>query len=394
MKAMPEIIIKLGDNIRKYLFVQDRLRIGRAPQNEIHIDNLAVSRLHAVIERHPEGYIIQDHESSNGTFVNGVRIHRVQIVDRDVIQIGKHELFFYDAQSAPAPAPVSPDQDEHTVLVNHEPPPAAELIVTKGRRQGELIKLDAMQVTLGRDADCELRFTDWMISRRHAQILRRGGKYMIFDLGSWRHTTVNGRQVEECPLVDGDVIGLGQSVTLEFHQAVAQEQSTPRRVPRELAPTAPPSAAEADPAVEAQPLQATDFSGLLDLNPQPEPEASLDDSAGPDAEELPPAPAAEAPEQDWLKWSAIPPAQQPQPDDNQDVEQLLEDLAVVSLREAADVTSRSMKDTSPSAVPTPPDDLAGEIAMWEQALANKSPAIRRQAARRLKLLTGKDYDID
>ena len=87
---MPEIIVKLGDSIvQKNIFVKESIRIGRVPDNEIVVENLAVSRYHGIIDYEDGRYILTDLDSSNGTFVNGVRIKKTELQDRDVITIGK-----------------------------------------------------------------------------------------------------------------------------------------------------------------------------------------------------------------------------------------------------------------------------------------------------------------
>ena len=68
-------------------------------------------------------------------------------------------------------------------------------------------------------------------------IERRDNEFIIRDLGSWRHTYVNGILVHELPLADGDVIQMGPTVQLSFN-LVRQEQPLPvtARVPVELEP--------------------------------------------------------------------------------------------------------------------------------------------------------------
>ncbi|MCH7958323.1 MAG: FHA domain-containing protein, partial [Proteobacteria bacterium] len=94
-EAMPEITVTLGDKVVQTLFMDaDPVKIGRTPDNDIPIDNLAISRHHATISRLRQYYIIEDHGSSNGTFVNGKEIKKVVLEDKDVITIGKHKLEF------------------------------------------------------------------------------------------------------------------------------------------------------------------------------------------------------------------------------------------------------------------------------------------------------------
>jgi two-component system, cell cycle response regulator len=62
--------------------------IGRSPDVELRIDDLAVSRKHAQIERGPDGFLVRDLRSTNGVFVNGLRVETRTLRDGDRIQIG------------------------------------------------------------------------------------------------------------------------------------------------------------------------------------------------------------------------------------------------------------------------------------------------------------------
>ena len=66
------------------------IRIGT--DNDIQIDNLAVSGEHAKIIRGMTDYYIEDLSSTNGTFVNGEEVKKVPLKDNDEISIGKHTL--------------------------------------------------------------------------------------------------------------------------------------------------------------------------------------------------------------------------------------------------------------------------------------------------------------
>jgi hypothetical protein len=62
---------------------------------------------------------------------------------------------------------------------------------------------------LGRDPDCDIRFVDDSVSRRHARLVLRGGAWVIQDLGSTNGTIVNGSRVGRCQLQVGDRVQLG-----------------------------------------------------------------------------------------------------------------------------------------------------------------------------------------
>jgi serine phosphatase RsbU (regulator of sigma subunit)/pSer/pThr/pTyr-binding forkhead associated (FHA) protein len=71
-------------------------------------------------------------------------------------------------------------------------------------------KIEAALTTIGRSSACEIQIADASVSRRHAEIVRRGDRFFIRDLGSRNGTLVNGRQVHElCEFGPGDRIEVG-----------------------------------------------------------------------------------------------------------------------------------------------------------------------------------------
>jgi pSer/pThr/pTyr-binding forkhead associated (FHA) protein len=208
---MPEIIIKRGDQIvQKYYLYKDAISIGRAPENEISIENLAVSRRHAEIRQQDGTYVLEDLDSANGTFVNGVQVTRTEIYDKDVIGIGKHKLYFYDQQAG------SLEGAEKTMLLTRPTTTKAVLRVVRGKQKDQIFPLKKVENRIGRAADNDIRLSDWFVSKYHAEIIRRGMVYVIRDLGSWRHTHVNGQIVEEQALKPGDEIQFGPKIAVLF----------------------------------------------------------------------------------------------------------------------------------------------------------------------------------
>lgn len=97
---------QLVDNVVVNTFELDRpeLRIGRKADNDIRIDELSVSGYHAVIEAVPNAYLegtvdyyITDRNSTNGTFVNEIRINsRQRLNSQDMVRVGWNEFRFVD----------------------------------------------------------------------------------------------------------------------------------------------------------------------------------------------------------------------------------------------------------------------------------------------------------
>jgi pSer/pThr/pTyr-binding forkhead associated (FHA) protein len=74
----------------------DRMTIGRSPECEIFLDDVTVSRRHALVVRGGDGCTIEDLGSLNGTYVNRRRVEKTHLEDGDEVQIGKYRLTFLD----------------------------------------------------------------------------------------------------------------------------------------------------------------------------------------------------------------------------------------------------------------------------------------------------------
>jgi pSer/pThr/pTyr-binding forkhead associated (FHA) protein len=84
----------------RFLMDKDEVHAGRHPDSEIFLDDVTVSRQHAVFHRTGEGFTVSDAGSLNGTYVNRDRIEKVLLKDSDEVQIGKYRLVFFAGHEA------------------------------------------------------------------------------------------------------------------------------------------------------------------------------------------------------------------------------------------------------------------------------------------------------
>ena len=77
-----------------YVLRDERVSIGRHPDAAIFLDDVTVSRNHAVVSREGRSWVIVDEGSLNGTYVNRRRADRTVLSDGDELQIGKYKLTF------------------------------------------------------------------------------------------------------------------------------------------------------------------------------------------------------------------------------------------------------------------------------------------------------------
>ena len=73
----------------------ERLTVGRRPDSDIFLDDVTVSRDHALLVRRGSDYYLDDCGSLNGTYVNRRRIESHHLIDGDELQIGKYKLAFF-----------------------------------------------------------------------------------------------------------------------------------------------------------------------------------------------------------------------------------------------------------------------------------------------------------
>lgn len=79
----------------RYLLDSSETKIGRDLNNEICLDDITVSRSHALISRTQEGYSVKDLGSLNGTYLNAISVRDSKILNGDEIQIGKYHLTLF-----------------------------------------------------------------------------------------------------------------------------------------------------------------------------------------------------------------------------------------------------------------------------------------------------------
>jgi hypothetical protein len=72
----------------------ERLAIGRRPESDVFLDDVTVSRDHALLVHRTDGWHLDDLGSLNGTYVNRERIESSKLTDGDELQVGKYKLTF------------------------------------------------------------------------------------------------------------------------------------------------------------------------------------------------------------------------------------------------------------------------------------------------------------
>ncbi|MDH4316959.1 MAG: FHA domain-containing protein [Desulfobulbaceae bacterium] len=212
--------------------------IGRLAENDIMIDNVAVSGKHAQIVSDASGFIIQDLGSKNGIFIDNKPVKSRRLNDGDVVIIGKHELL-YSNQGLTAQVDVSAIQ-RHSTLTPDNPTAfldtrnQQEMLQTFNRfsnrvplievkLKGKLIYkhlLKKDKATIGRNPESSIVIDNTAVSYDHAVIIRENNEFYIEDLRSKNGTLVNNKPIKKYKLHNGDLIIVGR------HELLFEEEGT------------------------------------------------------------------------------------------------------------------------------------------------------------------------
>src|SRR5262252_7268528 len=103
---MATLTLQYEDRILKAYPLAPMTTIGRLSDNAVVVDNPAVSSHHACVFCEGNDFIIEDLQSTNGTFVNGTRVIRQPLHHGDVVVVGQHKLVF-DRQSTEDSTPAA-----------------------------------------------------------------------------------------------------------------------------------------------------------------------------------------------------------------------------------------------------------------------------------------------
>lgn len=190
---MPKVIVSIdGELLRELVLTQDRTTLGRRPYNDLVIENLAVSGEHAVMLKVGEDVYIEDLNSTNGTFVNGMPIKKQLLRDGDSIDIGKHKVRFEQAPVAAQHAPSAPS------AATSYADGTAMIKVMSGAAMGREVPLTKAVTTIGKPGLAV------------AAITRGPAGFAVHHVEGGGDPTVNGAVMSSEPtaLKNGDLIQL------------------------------------------------------------------------------------------------------------------------------------------------------------------------------------------
>ena len=206
---MARLVLSLdGQVLAEYNMNKERYTVGRLPDNDIRIDNPAVSGHHALVINILNDSFLEDLNSTNGTYVNGKIVKKHALQDDDVITVGHHTLRFVDGEGdEPADefekTRVITSRDAARMVVPPPPPPPPPTAPQGAFANGALPKAK-LQVLSGQFAGRELELVKTLTTLGRpgvqvAAITRRADGFYIVHVESGREG--------DYPLVNGVAIG-------------------------------------------------------------------------------------------------------------------------------------------------------------------------------------------
>jgi len=109
-----------GQTIAECELTPGRFIIGRTPDNDLQIDSKYISRHHAQIITSMHTSVLEDLNSTNGIYVRAKRVRRRMLNDGDVVQIGQHEIMYFDDRMARTRIPLGDEKDDAVPLLHPE----------------------------------------------------------------------------------------------------------------------------------------------------------------------------------------------------------------------------------------------------------------------------------
>jgi pSer/pThr/pTyr-binding forkhead associated (FHA) protein len=226
---MARLVLSLdGQVMAEYNMNKERYTIGRLPDNDIRIDNAAVSGHHSLIINILNDSFLEDLNSTNGTYVNGKLIKKHALQHGDVVTVGHHQLRFVEDDEAQ-------DEFEKTMVIQPSSRPvekvraASEAVekaspATTGKSRtlndsaAAALKKAKLQVLSGAFAGRELELSKALTTLGRpgvqvAAITRRAEGYFIVHVDSGKENDfplLNGTAIgsQATRLADNDVIQL------------------------------------------------------------------------------------------------------------------------------------------------------------------------------------------
>lgn len=237
---MPKLLLKFNAAVIKEIpWDKETITVGRKPDNDVVIDNPAISGHHCKLVKQGSGFFVEDLESTNGTYLNEKRVKTSGLSHNDVIGVAKHALVFVEDNPPPAPksAPVTEEKHDSTMVLTPQkqaelaaataaaskaegPQKVGWLRVLKGGADGVAeVELKGMSTYIGKSDRVQIQIKGSGLfgsaPEVAASIHRKPEGFVLVAVADG-YPVVNGAKVNGSTLLkEGDIIDCG-ATTMQF----------------------------------------------------------------------------------------------------------------------------------------------------------------------------------
>lgn len=234
-RPIPSLLVMGADGgARRFELTASTVSLGRGEDNDIVIEDPAISRRHLVFRQEPDGVTVEDCGSRNGTVFNGAPLKKAALTHGAELHIGECLIRFLGS-AAPAEPSREVESGEETIVrptADYSvPAPEAAPDLASGHDRStwvlevvrpdgshDRVSLTAPVTTIGR-AKADLVIVDTKVSRRHGELEVSPEGVIYRDTGSTNGSLLNGRAVSSALLKVGDVLKLGETSLTIFRDA-------------------------------------------------------------------------------------------------------------------------------------------------------------------------------
>jgi len=222
----PKLLLKFHAAVIKEIVIEKTpVTIGRKPDNDIVIDNMAVSGHHSKINLQGSSYIIEDLQSTNGTFLNEKKIINSVLKHNDQINIGQHSLVFINPEAQPQPeAPrqeaqpiadsdstvvISPQKNAESAKFPERKEMLGSLRVIEGKSDQQEYQLTSLLTYIGKGESAAIKIKGLFAPDIAALISKRPAGFLITAVKDGYPRLNNTPLSGQVELKDSDLIEIG-----------------------------------------------------------------------------------------------------------------------------------------------------------------------------------------
>jgi FHA domain-containing protein len=197
---MAKLLLKLnGAVLKEIALTRPQITIGRAPDNDLVLNSSEISGHHARIIQDGQSWVIEDLQSTNGTFLEGWKMVQHKFKHGDTTLIGKYVLLYQD-QAMPDAGPLASDPEKTMILDSKKQrdlfktvqtpdenadryQKLASVVIVRGKTDRKVYKLSGTRMLIGSHPTAAIKLSGWFAPSQAAAITHEAGRYVLTSEG-------------------------------------------------------------------------------------------------------------------------------------------------------------------------------------------------------------------